>query len=352
MTIPERVYRLILRAYPADYRREYGEPMLQLLRTNCGNATLRSGAWFDCGAGFWPMSCAVFRRHIWRHLRVQKEASCGIERRWLFFPRCSSSTSAIAFWRTRFSGFKGLSPAFSWRTGPPITTTGGCYTLAVWSVIDALKVVLAVALCLLIMKKFHIGRLARGIAVGVPIVVAGRIVFGLLSKVLWLLPVLAHALVQLLILGLAVALLLLIMKKLSIPGFARGVLVAVPIVAAGITGALLDELRPSMVAGYLVVSLLLPMSVVVGAWAANAWGRWKDESGPDKLSFRSPDEKPGGARSKRGNRKGLRLRYFRINRLQTKTETPFRFCRRSCARSAASKCTRSPPWQARWSRSG
>ena len=44
MTISERVYRLILRAYPAEYRREYEEPMLQLWRDqlrHCGGSRRR-----------------------------------------------------------------------------------------------------------------------------------------------------------------------------------------------------------------------------------------------------------------------------------------------------------------------
>ncbi len=288
MTIPERVYRLILRAYPADYRREYGEPMLQLLRDQLRECD--SAQW--CVVRLWGRILADVLRSIpAAYLEAPSSSEGGIMRHrttlavlsTLLFIHLGNRVLAHTLFRIQ-GPFTRLFLAHR----PADYDDRWIYTLAVWSVIDALKVVLAVALCLLIMKKFHIGRLARGIAVGVPIVVAGRIVFGLLSKVLWLLPVLAHALVQLLILGLAVALLLLIMKKLSIPGFARGVLVAVPIVAAGITGALLDELRPSMVAGYLVVSLLLPMSVVVGAWAANAWGRWKDESGPDQTELPIP----------------------------------------------------------------
>ena len=47
----------------------------------------------------------------------------------------------------------------------------------------------------------------------------------------------------------------------------------------------------------------------------------------------APVGRPDGAGFKPGNRKGLRLWCLGINRLQTKTETPFRFRRRSCARS-------------------
>jgi hypothetical protein len=52
--------------------------------------------------------------------------------------------------------------------------------------------------------------------------------------------------------------------------------------------------------------------------------------------------RPCGAGCKQGNRKGLRLWCLRINRLQTKTETPFRFGR-TRAGSASSKHARSRP---------
>lgn len=288
MTISERVYRVILKAYPADYRREFGEPMLQLLRDQ-----LR-----ECGPGRWRLVLLwgriladVLRSVPAAYLESPSSSGGGMMRQRTTLAVLSTllfihfGNRVLAY--TLFS-IQGPFTRFFLAHRPAEYDDRWIYTLAVWSAIDALRVVLAVALFLLIMKKLSIGRLVRGVLVGVPIVAAGRTGFAVLSRVLWLLPVVVHAIVDLLIFGLAVALLLLIMKKLSIPRHARGVLVAVPIVAAGITGMLLDELRASMVAGYLAVSLLLPMSVVVGAWAASAWGHKRDEAGPDETALPIP----------------------------------------------------------------
>jgi hypothetical protein len=58
-----------------------------------------------------------------------------------------------------------------------------------------------------------------------------------------------------------------------------------------------------------------------------------DEVGQLAVAGKGSVGRPGGADFKPGNRKGLRSWCLRVNRLQTKTETPFRFRRRSCARS-------------------
>jgi hypothetical protein len=58
-----------------------------------------------------------------------------------------------------------------------------------------------------------------------------------------------------------------------------------------------------------------------------------DEVGQMAVAGKGSVGRPGGADFKPGNRKGLRSWCLRVNRLQTKTETPFRFRRRSCARS-------------------
>jgi hypothetical protein len=49
-----RLYRLLLGAYPARFRQEYGAPMLQLFRDSCREAARRRGLYGIAAVGIRP----------------------------------------------------------------------------------------------------------------------------------------------------------------------------------------------------------------------------------------------------------------------------------------------------------
>jgi len=228
MTISERVYRLILKAYPAEYRREYGEPMLQLFRDQL----------WECGPGRWRV-VQLWGRILADTLRGVPEA---------YWEAPSSSEGGIMRHRTTLAvlfallfawfGHRVVSHAFWTIPGtrsfvhahrPFEWPQSLIYDTGAWTVVESLTAVLAVALFLLILRKFSVVRLSRG------------------------------------------------------------ALVAVPMVAAGLAGLpFLLVLQPPKLVIHVVWFLPLLLGVVLGAWAANARGREQDEAGPDRSELPIP----------------------------------------------------------------
>jgi len=219
MTISERVYRLILKAYPVEYRREFGEPMLQLLRDQlreCGSER-------SCVVRLWGRILAdTLRTAPAIHLELLASSGGGMMRprtslavlSTLLFTWFGHQVVARAFW--------GIPNAHSFAKvhRPSEWPERLIYDIAAQTVADSLTVVFAVALFLLIMRKFSAGRLSRG------------------------------------------------------------ALVAVPIVAAGVTGLeFLFARQPPRLEIYVAWFLPLLLGVVSGAWAGSAGGQGRDEAG-------------------------------------------------------------------------
>jgi len=171
MTISERVYRAILSAYPTGYRREYGELMVQLLRDQ-----LR-----ECGPGrgrivqLWGRILADVLRTIPAiHLESLTSSGGGMTRkRTRVAVVCSILFAGFGFPLVT-SALWAVPGASSFmhahgRTWP----ASFIYAIAWWTVVEWLTVVLAVALFLAIMQKLGIRRLSLGAMVAVPIVAAG-----------------------------------------------------------------------------------------------------------------------------------------------------------------------------------
>jgi len=172
MTISERVYQVILKAYPPDYRREYGEPMLQLLRDQ-----MRA-----CGPGRWrvvqlwlQILADTARAAPALHLNLLTSSGDGMMRkRTKVALACSMLFAGCGYpWVARaLRAIPGAS-AFIHAHMPSTWPASFVYVTAVWALNDLLTVVLAVALFLAIMRKFSLDRLSLGALVAVPIVAAG-----------------------------------------------------------------------------------------------------------------------------------------------------------------------------------
>jgi hypothetical protein len=341
MTPSERVYRWLLKAYPDQFRREYEEPMLQLLRDQlraCGGDR-------RCVALLWGRTLAdTLRAAPTMHWEAATASGGSILRLRtalavlgaLLFQQAGTSVLHRTLLRIS-SPFMRLFMAHR----PSDYAHRTIYIIGVLSGIDTLKVVFALALLLLIMKRFSAGRLARGAVVALAGVVLCKAAF-------WYLPMLRlleseYRVVNWLMPAVAVALFVLVMKTLGIGRLARGILAAVPVAAAVassyayrgvvqlplitqtvfnsivlvlIAGLLLRVLgklgigqpargiltalpgisaliRLLMEHGYLLLYhesipayLLLvfameyglPLCLAVAAWAANAWGQGSDQS--------------------------------------------------------------------------
>jgi hypothetical protein len=217
MTISERVYRLILKAYPVEYRREFGEPMLQLLRDQ-----LR-----ECAPGRWRVVL------VWG--RILADALRTVPAAYLEAP--SSSEGGIMRHRTTLALI--CSVLFAW-FGHQVMAR------AFWGIPNVHSFI-----------KAHR-----------PFEWPERLIYGIA----------AQTVADSLTVVFAVALFLLIMRKFSIGRFARGVLASVPVLAAGFAGLpFLFLLQPPRLVIYTAWFLPLLMSVVAGAWAANAWGQGREE---------------------------------------------------------------------------
>lgn len=228
MTISERVYRVILKAYPAEYRREFGEPMLQLLRDQ-----LR-----ECGPGRWQV-VRLWSRILADTLRsipamhMESLSTLGgdmMRRRTKVAVVCSMLFAGFGF-RLVTSALWAIpgSSSFMHAHMPSTWPASFIYVTAVWTVNDWLTVFMAVALFLAIMKKFSLGRLSLG------------------------------------------------------------ALVALPVLAAGITGLrfLLVLQLPLLVRRTAWIVPLL-IGVAVAVWAASAWGRGREEAGPGQSELPIP----------------------------------------------------------------
>ena len=92
MSLSERVYRLLLRAYPRRYRQEFAEPMIQLFRDR-----LRAARTFSARMGFWirilaDWAVTVPAQHFERRPHHPRLASLDPARRCLFFARSEASS--------------------------------------------------------------------------------------------------------------------------------------------------------------------------------------------------------------------------------------------------------------------
>ncbi len=230
MTLSERVYRSLLLAYPAAFRREYEEPMLQLLRDqlrHCGGSRRRV-------ALLWGRTLAdTLRAAPAMHLEAATASGGSILRLRtalavlgaLLFQQAGTSVLHRTLLRIS-SPFMRLFMAHR----PSEYAHRTIYIIGVLSGIDALKVVFALALLLLIMKRFSAGRLARGAVVALAGVVLCKAAF-------WYLPMLRllvseYRVANWLMPAVDVALFVLVMKTLGVGRLARGILAAVPVAAA------------------------------------------------------------------------------------------------------------------------
>jgi hypothetical protein len=72
----DRLYRLLLYAYPADFRREYGPEMAQLFRDTCRDAYRQNGS---LGRAFWmPLLTDLMQTALQEHVRALLSAA-GVE---------------------------------------------------------------------------------------------------------------------------------------------------------------------------------------------------------------------------------------------------------------------------------
>jgi hypothetical protein len=341
MTISERVYRSLLLAYPAAFRREYGESLMQLFRDQMRDC---SGRWGTRVLLWMRMLADTFRAAPAMHLEtvtgpegwLMKSRAALAALLGLLLMEAESLVLKLTVFQIRtpftraFQAHRPSDPVYRWM-----------YLLGVFSGIRAVEVILALALFLLVLRRFSLGSLARGALAGVAAAVAGGcalnyvFVFRYLESghavVSWLLPVAAvavfatamrklgiGALVRWLLAGVAVAApvisslgyrvvpqpalitytavsaivltlfvagILLMLKRLGVGWPARGILAALPAVAAGIGFLpmtnydllLYHEAIPAHILMYFAGAYLLPICLAAAAWAAIAWGQRREE---------------------------------------------------------------------------
>lgn len=286
MTISERVYRLILRAYPAEYRREYEEPMLQLWRDqlrHCGGSRRRV-------ALLWGRTLAdTLRAAPAMHL----ETVTGLGG-WLMRSRIAlAMLASLLFLEVgktvlAFTVFRISSPftLFMMRHRPEDYDSRPYFTLGVFSVIDSLEVALALMVLLMLMRAFHPLRLGRGALAALAAALATREGLFFLSRVLsvspW--PVLLSSLVLVFVVGLF----LLLMTRLGVGRLTGSLLAIIPVSVAGIWLVEHHISRPAFIVMTLAGEFSLPICFAAAVWAANGWGRGRNQAGPDQTALPIP----------------------------------------------------------------
>lgn len=98
-----RLYRLLLAAYPAPFRREFGEAMVQLFRDTARDAYGRSG--FLGVAAMWPptltdLTISVIRQHRDKPVTVSSESVllCDFLQKWRRLGSDALSVAAFSTW--------------------------------------------------------------------------------------------------------------------------------------------------------------------------------------------------------------------------------------------------------------
>jgi hypothetical protein len=93
MSFSERLYRVLLRAYPRDYRRRYAEPMEQLFRDRLRQVDSPTDfmTFWRRALADWAVSAPA--RH-WERVRLQRQCGSLAEptRRCIFFARAEASS--------------------------------------------------------------------------------------------------------------------------------------------------------------------------------------------------------------------------------------------------------------------
>jgi hypothetical protein len=161
-----------------------------------------------------------------------------------------------------------------------------------YAVVNWFVPVLVVAAFLLIMAKLGIGKSARCALAAVP--VAAAVASSLAYRGVVQFPLITYTVVSALVLILSVAGVLLILRKLGLGWPARGLIAFVPAVVAapGLLRnydlLLFHEAIPPHIVLYFAGAYLPPICLAAAAWAANARGQSKVTAGPDETELPIP----------------------------------------------------------------
>jgi hypothetical protein len=169
MTMGERIYRVLLKAYPSAFLREYGGPMEQLFRDQLKDAVVRKRV-----TQFWARIIVdLVKTAPFYHWMETSTATGGTMR----LRETGAVTFAAIIVRIGIRlAFYGKRSWFAPFANPRFSVIENLtYEIALFTVITAVILVPALSMFLIVTKRLGLTGLLRGLLVALPILAIGRI---------------------------------------------------------------------------------------------------------------------------------------------------------------------------------